>query len=159
MTLAATGITIDEVAAEDVPEVIALITRVLAEHDLVFGDGSATDLQLSGLPGAYREVGGRFWVARDAAGILGTAGLYPLCDTQAELRKMYLDARARGLGVGKRLLDAVVDFARETHVREIVLDTTEQMGRAIAFYERHGFIRDDAQIRGARCSRGYRLTL
>jgi ribosomal protein S18 acetylase RimI-like enzyme len=37
----------------------------------------------------------------------------------------------------------------------IVLDTTEQMTRAIAFYEANGFARDDAQVRGTRCSRGY----
>lgn len=37
----------------------------------------------------------------------------------------------------------------------MVLDTTEAMGAAIAFYERHGFVRDDTQIRGARCTRGY----
>jgi len=36
-----------------------------------------------------------------------------------------------------------------------VLDTTEQMTRAIRFYEDNGFVRDDAQRRGARCSRGY----
>jgi ribosomal protein S18 acetylase RimI-like enzyme len=37
----------------------------------------------------------------------------------------------------------------------MVLDTTEAMGAAIEFYERHGFVRDDAQIRGARATRGY----
>ena len=36
-----------------------------------------------------------------------------------------------------------------------VLDTAEQMTRAIAFYESQGFVRDDAQKRGARCTRGY----
>jgi hypothetical protein len=41
----------------------------------------------------------------------------------------------------------------------VVLDTTHSMSAAIAFYERNGFVRDDAQIRGARCSRGYRLDL
>jgi hypothetical protein len=33
------------------------------------------------------------------------------------------------------------------------------MVRAISFYEAHGFVRDDTEIRGARCSRGYRLDL
>ena len=40
-----------------------------------------------------------------------------------------------------------------------MLDTTDAMARAIAFYEAHGFVRDDAEIRGARCTRGYVLTL
>lgn len=46
-------------------------------------------------------------------------------------------------------------WARGAGAKKLVLDTTEQMARAIAFYEGHGFVRDDAQIRGARCSRGY----
>jgi hypothetical protein len=33
------------------------------------------------------------------------------------------------------------------------------MTAAIAFYERNGFVRDDAQRRASRCSRGYRLEL
>ena len=37
----------------------------------------------------------------------------------------------------------------------LVLDTTEQMTRAIRFYEENGFVRDDTQVRGSRCSRGY----
>jgi hypothetical protein len=33
------------------------------------------------------------------------------------------------------------------------------MTHAIAFYEKRGFVRDDGQLRGARCERGYRLDL
>lgn len=33
------------------------------------------------------------------------------------------------------------------------------MQGAISFYERRGFVQDDAQIRGTRCTRGYRLDL
>ena len=43
--------------------------------------------------------------------------------------------------------------------RNLVLDTTHQMTAAIAFYESHGFVRDDAQIRGSRCHRGYAKAL
>ena len=41
----------------------------------------------------------------------------------------------------------------------IVLDTIEEMTRAISFYEAHGFVRDDCQVRGSRCTRGYARTL
>ena len=151
--------TLRRVERDDVAAVIALITEVLAEHDLVFGDGSVTDDQLRDLPGAYDEVGGAFWVAHVDGGLVGTCGVYPVAAGVLELRKMYLAPAARGLGVGARLLEAAVTFARAAGASALVLDTTEQMARAIAFYERHGFVRDDDQIRGARCSRGYRLTL
>lgn len=148
------------VRRDDVEAVMALVARVLGEFDLAFGDGSATDVQLAGLPEAYTDGGGAFWVAVDGGGgVLGTCGVYPVERGVLELRKMYLAPESRGLGVGKALLDEAIAFARGAGARAMVLDTTEQMTRAIAFYERHGFVRDDSQIRGSRCDRGYRLAL
>ena len=57
------------------------------------------------------------------------------------------------------LLAEAKAFARAAGAQKLVLDTTEQMKAAIAFYEREGFVRDDAEVRGARCSRGYVLAL
>jgi putative acetyltransferase len=72
-----------------------------------------------------------------------------------ELRKMYLHPRTRGTGLGKLLLEESIAWCRAQGAGRVVLDTTEQMTRAIAFYEANGFVRDDAQVRGIRCSRGY----
>jgi putative acetyltransferase len=143
------------VAAEDVPAVIGLVTEVLAEFGLRFGDGSATDEQLRALPGSYVDRGGAFWVARAGDLMVGTCGVFPVAARDFELRKMYLRPAARGQGIGHELLDEAVTFARARAAHRLVLDTTEQMAGAIAFYEAHGFIRDDAQIRGCRCTRGY----
>lgn len=141
---------------DDVPFVIEHVTAALAEFGLAFGVGAATDEQLRGLPGSYE--GGAFWVAVED-GIAGTAGVFPVEPGVFELRKMYLSPATRGTGLGTRLLETAIAWVRSRGGRMIVLDTTEQMTRAIAFYERHGFVRDDAQKRGARCSRGYSLSL
>ena len=148
------------VTAADVPAVVDLVTRVLAEFGIAFGEGSATDAELARLPAAYVDAGGAFWVAAAEDGqLFGTVGVYPLTPSVLELRKMYLAQAARGLGLGKRLLTTALAHARAAGAHEVVLDTTEEMRDAIVFYERHGFVRDDAQIRGSRCSRGYRLRL
>jgi GNAT superfamily N-acetyltransferase len=68
---------------------------------------------------------------------------------------MYLRADARGMGIGKRLLEGAIAWCRARGAKRVVLDTTEQMTGAIALYEANGFVRDDTQVRGARCSRGY----
>lgn len=159
--------TIRPIAVADVSAAVARVTRVLGEFDLAFGDGSETDLAMHALPGSYRDEGGEFWVAVAADGaIVGTCGVSPCLGTACEavpstleLRKMYLAPEARGHGLGARLLDAARGFAVAHGVRHLVLDTTEQMSAAIAFYEKHGFVRDDDQIRGSRCSRGYILNL
>jgi len=144
------------VEPRDVAAVLELVASVLGEFGLEFGKGSPTDEELHALPASYAARGGAFWVACDDADrVLGTCGLFPLAAGTFELRKMYLDADARGLGLGKALLATAIDWARQHGGTRIVLDTVEQMTRAIAFYEAHGFVRDDAQVRGARCSRGY----
>lgn len=149
------------VTADDVPRVVDLVRRVLAEFGLSFGDGSATDQQLYGLPGSYTADGlGAFYVAEDPGGrLLGTAGVAALDAETFELRKMYLEPAARGTGLGRLLLERALAHVRGSGGRRVVLDTTDQMVAAIRFYERHGFRRDDAWIRGARCSRGYVLDL
>lgn len=148
------------ITAAEVPAAIELVRETLPEFGLQFGEGSPTDEQMHGLPGSYRALGGEFFVAADAAGaLLGTAGVVPVAPGVFELRKMYLRPQTRGQGVGKQLLDACLSFCREKRARAVVLDTLHEMKEAVAFYERNGFVRDDAQIRGARCTRGYRLDL
>jgi putative acetyltransferase len=147
------------VQLEDVSSAVALVRDVLTEFGLEFGTGSEKDAQLAGLPASYRDFGGEFFVAIDAGNIIGTAGIFPLEPGVFELRKMYLHPSARGLGAGQELFDACLDFCRGQNAKSIVLDTRDDMRAAIAFYERRGFVRDDTQIRGARCSRGYRLDL
>lgn len=149
-------IRVERVTERDVPEVIALVRATLAQFGLEFGKGSPTDEQLDGLPASYAAAGGAFWIARDAAGALvGTCGVFPVAPAVYELRKMYLDVAARGQGLGARLLEVAEAWVKQAGGHTLVLDTVEAMTRAIAFYEAHGFVRDDAQIRGARCSRGY----
>lgn len=147
------------VTSADVPEVVAIVRAVLSEFGLTFGEGSETDAQLSSLPASYTGAGGAFWVALVDGVIVGTAGVFPVDVGVLELRKMYLSAAARGRGLGQRLLDHATAHAEAQGARALVLDTTHQMESAWALYERNGFVRDDAQVRGARCNRGYRKDL
>jgi RimJ/RimL family protein N-acetyltransferase len=48
----------------------------------------------------------------------------------------------RGQGVGRALLDAAVDWAREAGVRKLELHVFPWNERAIALYERFGFERE-----------------
>lgn len=158
--MSAHSVQVRAVLRADVPSVVAIVRETLAEFGLRFGEGSATDDAVLNLPRSYEELGGAFWVAAEAqTGEIGTCGVAPVAKGVFELRKMYLRPAARGAGVGQKLLDACVAWTRAHGGSRVVLDTTEAMTRAISFYERNGFVRDDAQIRGSRCSRGYSRTL
>lgn len=148
----------------DLDAVIELVRTILPEYGITFGQGSSTDEQLRGLPGSYRDAAGEFWVAELDGEVLGCVGMMPLSPAEAgegvvELRKMYLAKAARGKGCGKRLLETAIAWARAVGMRKVVLDTLKEMTAAIALYTGAGFVRDDAQIRAPRCTRGYRLDL
>jgi GNAT superfamily N-acetyltransferase len=68
-----------------------------------------------------------FLVARDAAGIAGTVQLHPAWAPnqphRAEIAKMMVHTRCRRMGLGRRLMVAVEDAAREAGYHMLTLDT------------------------------------
>ncbi|WP_432191224.1 bifunctional helix-turn-helix transcriptional regulator/GNAT family N-acetyltransferase [Streptomyces sp. bgisy027] len=58
----------------------------------------------------------------------------------ARLRLLLVEPDARGLGIGDRLVTAVVDFARGVGYRDLVLWTNDVLSAARRIYQRHGFV-------------------
>ncbi|MBC2906156.1 bifunctional helix-turn-helix transcriptional regulator/GNAT family N-acetyltransferase [Streptomyces cupreus] len=58
----------------------------------------------------------------------------------ARLRLLLVEPDARGLGIGDRLIGAVVDFARGVGYRDLVLWTNDVLAAARRLYQRHGFV-------------------
>lgn len=57
----------------------------------------------------------------------------------AKLRLLYVDARVRGQGLGKRLVNEAIEFARSKGYREMVLWTNAGLDAARGIYEAAGF--------------------
>ena len=55
------------------------------------------------------------------------------------LEDLFVDAAARGTGLGRALMAAIVDHARARACRRIELDTNETNTAALGLYERFGF--------------------
>lgn len=72
---------------------------------------------------------------------VGCGALRPLAPRVGEIKRMWLHPDARGLRLGRRLLDALECAARETGRRELRLDTNGRLPEAIALYEAAGYRR------------------
>ena len=140
----------------DIEKVIALFTAYTKslEIDLSFQD---FDDELSSLPGKYSATSkGVIFLAydadifinsflRQAAGekqsqVLGCAALRAFnAPNSCELKRLYTIPKARGRGTGRRLLEAVIQRAKELGYKEMLLDTLSSMTAARKMYADYGF--------------------
>jgi len=81
------------------------------------------------------------FVARIDGVALGMAALVSRGDGSAELKRLFVDDRARGQRLAGGLLDAIEAHARDAGVGVIQLETGPQSFAALALYDRHGYRR------------------
>jgi len=124
------------------------------EVDLCF-QGFADELAT--LPGAYAPPRGRLLLAGPPGDAFGCVALRPLVDKRTparglrgEVKRLYVQPRARAGGWGRKLATLVVDEARAIGYRELVLDTLDWMAEARALY---------ASLRFVECAPYYRNPL
>src|SRR4051812_38653065 len=136
-----TRFTVRDAVSADENSVREIVEAVLREFDLPY-EPAGRDADLSDFMAQYQARGGIFRVVIDEAGeIVGCGGVFPLDEHTAEIRKMYILPRARGLGHGREILADLIAHARGRGFDELVLETLSRLPAAAAhLYRQAGFV-------------------
>ena len=89
----------------------------------------------------YVENHGIFLAVLDDGKLIGTGALKCLDESTAELKRLWLLEEYHGKRIGYQVVKRLLEFARSKNYERILLQTSPEQTRAIAFYTKLGFYR------------------
>ncbi len=147
----------DRLAAAEV------IKNALAEYGLGW-EPEGADRDVIDVAQYYLDRGGEFWVIEEDGTVVGTSAYYPCLGASllphdrngkaVEIRKMYLQPKTRGQGLGKYLLAQLERSIFDRGYREIRIETASVLTAAVKLYESNGYL-PVTNVETSRCDRAY----
>ena len=130
----------------DTPELLAAAREILREYahslpiDLCFEN---FDAELATLPGEYAPPGGQLLLAFVDAALAGCGAIRALPDVDyanaCEMKRLYVRPAFRRFGLGRLLVQELLDEAQRAGYSEMLLDTLDDMEAARGLYASFGF--------------------
>ena len=135
-------VTIRDLRKEDNPALAKVVKDTLAEFGANHPNTVYYDPTTDALFEVFQTPRSKYFLAELNNKVVGGGGIYPtdgLPPDTCELVKMYLLPEARGLGLGRTLIEKCIEAAAENGFKKIYLETMPELKRALNVYEKFGF--------------------
>lgn len=136
------AITIREIKPTDNAVLAQIIRQTLLEFNAAKPGTVYFDETTDDLYSVFQVPKAVYFVAEADDKLLGGGGIYPTAglpvDT-CELVKMYLLPEARGIGLGKLLIQKSLESAKQLGFLNVYLETMPELKNALQTYEKMGF--------------------
>ena len=125
---------------QDIAKIIRdTLTEFGANHPGTVYFDSATDTLFE----VFQKPKSVYYIAENEQGkIVGGGGIFPtegLPHDTCELVKMYLLPEARGIGLGKLIIEKCLQTAKEKGFAKVYLESMPELKQAVKVYEKFGF--------------------
>lgn len=124
---------------EDLADVVSIFREYVASPtvDLRFQEYES---EFASLPGKYAEPDGRILLAVLHGAVTGCAALRRVDQDICELKRVYVRPAARGLNLGRRLVESMIHEARNAGYTSMCLDVLPEFDAAQQLYRSLGFL-------------------
>ncbi len=135
-------ITIRNIKESDNGSLANIIRNTLAEFGANHPGTVYFDKETDHLYELFQQKLSAYFVAESDGKIVGGGGIFPtkgLPEGTCELVKMYLLPEARGIGLGRSIMEKCLSTARFSGFSEIYLESMPELRLALKVYEKFGF--------------------
>lgn len=144
-------IVIREIEPKDNPKIAKAIRAVLIEMGVPKVGTAYEDAALDCMYETYDKPSKAYFVVCNGEDILGGAGISALDNYEGnnricELQKMYFMPDARGKGIGSKMMQKCLEFAKNSGFDKCYLETMPYMDDARKLYRKVGFEAIDAPM-------------
>lgn len=130
------------ITPQDNARVASIIRSVMPEFGASGPGFAINDAEVDSMAQSYGLPRCAYWVVELDGEIVGGVGAAPLLGASplvCELRKMYFLPQARGLGIGRRLLEHCMIDAAQMGFRQMYAESLGSMTSALQMYDKAGF--------------------
>ncbi len=127
---------------DEIKKLFDAYTRMLVENepgfDYYLGLQNYDD-EVKDLRSKYGLPGGRLYIAIFKGRVAGCIALRKFDEENCEMKRLYVKPDFRDKGIGRKLIDKLIEDGKEIGYKYMLLDTLPSLNIALSLYESYGF--------------------